>query len=348
MTDPTLSPSELRGQLRKGDSAARREFRGWAASVVQAVVGEAEKADPEWRRIQPDRRDAQRRVYTNKLLTLAELAFAFSPALAPRKDDNWDVLQSALACRLLRALSPPPSTTSAPVPAPAIEGCRWFDLQTWSHPYQAAPEIAALFSGDWLGHWRTPAGELWVLIADVTHHGFAASLIARALPDLWAYYWEVTPAGEAEPLRALVWMDEKLTGCLPEDVFVEAALVRLTPSGDVVLAAMRNRAVLRRARQKSRDWEVTRSDGRAFLLGYGMFAMVGADVHPTRLSKGDEVLLGTDGLYDVLGEARVAELLKQAVSRPLQDVVRDMIPVAVASPKERDDLTAIVARFRGN
>jgi hypothetical protein len=351
MTEPILNPFELRGLLRKGDPGARRAFRDWATGIIEAVLSDVTALDRDWSLLTPESQESRRREYKEKLLTLGELSFTFSPELAPRQDDVWRVVRIAIVVLIGKTLSFQEHPSQRPIRhSPDIDSCQRFGIKTWFHPYTSIVNETAIHSGDWFGGRRTADGVLWILLADVSGHGLGGYLIAAGLPDLWAHYWETAPPTPAHPLDLLAWFDQKLDGCLPSDVFVEAAVARFTPTGDVTLAAVQNRAIVRRAINSLGTSEVTRSNGASCLIGLGVFAADGSDVITERLSRDDEVLLGTDGLYNALGEHRVSELLTQAITRTLQDVASTWVQVAVTAPEQpqkADDVTVIVAQYRG-
>jgi hypothetical protein len=348
MAEPAQPPFALRAPLREGGLAARKVFRDWAVGIVDAILPAVEAADPEWP-ARPEDQHGARQVYRKRLLTLAELSFAFSPELAPGETDTWATIGIAIKVHLGKVVFPPSSSARAPRGnPPAIDSCQWFELKTWFHPQIAPPRNAVPYGGDWFGGWRTPDGQLWVLLADVAGHGLAGQLIASGLPDLWAHYWEVASAPPTTPLDVFAWLDEQLAAVLHDMAFVEAAVARFTPDGSVALAGG-HRAILRRSASPLGTWEVTRWDVGGGLLGVGVFAAGARNgrTSDTRLARSDELLLGTDGLYDVFGEARVDVLVAQASTRPLQEVAGELVPAALAAPEKPDDLTVIIVRYRG-
>src|SRR4051794_15431923 len=46
------------------------------------------------------------------------------------------------------------------------------------------------FGGDWFGGQHASDGSLWVLLADITGHGYFAYLLATTLPAVWQSCWQ--------------------------------------------------------------------------------------------------------------------------------------------------------------
>src|SRR5262249_32765766 len=86
--------------------------------------------------------------------------------------------------------------------------------------------------GDWVGLKLEDDGSLWIIMADVTGHGSAAHIIASGLPFLWETraiaHCRATGCAPRDVLAAL---GAALEAVLPDTVFVEASLVRFSPTG---------------------------------------------------------------------------------------------------------------------
>src|SRR5262249_36301910 len=92
--------------------------------------------------------------------------------------------------------------------------------------------------GDWWDFDAEPGSVLWVIVGDVTGHGYPAYLLAAGLPHLWhSRPIAELRAGACEPRELLGALGRELEAVLPDDLFVEAALGRFSPSGEAVLAA---------------------------------------------------------------------------------------------------------------
>jgi PPM family protein phosphatase len=68
-----------------------------------------------------------------------------------------------------------------------------------------------------------------------------------------------------------------------------------------------------------------------------------ADVQRVRLSDGDQVLLCTDGLTDMVDDASIGQLLRKAVTA--SDACHDLVGLALANGG-RDNVTVVLARYQ--
>ncbi len=79
--------------------------------------------------------------------------------------------------------------------------------------------------GDWWDHDADPGSALWIIVGDVTGHGYAAYLLAAGLPHLWrARAIAEIRAAKQDPLALLGALGCELEAVLPDDIFVEAVL----------------------------------------------------------------------------------------------------------------------------
>src|SRR5262249_25399784 len=188
--------------------------------------------------------------------------------------------------------------------------------------------------GDWYAGRRGPDGTLWVIVADITGHGYYAYLLACGLPGVWQRCWASLPA-RAEPADVLGAMHEFLAGCLPEGFFVECTLVRLGPDGRVTVApAGGSRLLLRRAASRP---------GLVKLRGtwLGLSPPCCDDQQRWELGHGDELLLGTDGVFDHLADPSDPEDLALAAAAlegegALFDAIRARLDQALARGPQKD------------
>jgi serine phosphatase RsbU (regulator of sigma subunit) len=81
--------------------------------------------------------------------------------------------------------------------------------------------------GDWWDHDVEAGHVLWVILGDVTGHGYPAYLLAAGLPHLWRTR-EIADlrATRREPCELLGALGRELEAVLPDEVFVEAVLGR--------------------------------------------------------------------------------------------------------------------------
>ena len=88
-------------------------------------------------------------------------------------------------------------------------------------------------------------------VADVTGHGYFAYLLASGLPALWQRCWNAQSRRPPEPVALLACMHDLLCESMPEGIFLECTLVRLTSDGlATVVPAGGTRVVLRRGSRR--------------------------------------------------------------------------------------------------
>jgi serine phosphatase RsbU (regulator of sigma subunit) len=233
------------------------------------------------------------------------------------------------------------SRPSSPPPLPASEA---YHSEIVFLPYERLGHH--WFSGDWYAGRHHEDGSLWVLLADVTGHGYWAHLLASALPEVWERCWALLPPGPPQPADVLAVMHELLADCLPEGVFLECTLACLHPGGQATVApAGATRLLLRRASAERPDLLLLRG------MWLGLCPPTRADQHTCVLAHGDEILLATDGVFDqlteegaVLGEGLPEEL---AGPGPLLQRVRALLDRALERAPQKDDITLVLIRRRG-
>src|SRR5262249_59662254 len=125
--------------------------------------------------------------------------------------------------------------------------------------------------------------------------GCCASRVAGGRRGVWQRCWATLPA-RAEPADVLGAMHDFLCDCLPEGFFVECTLVRLGPDGRVTVApAGGSRLLLRRGAGRP---DLVKLRGTWLGLSPPCFD----DQQSWELGHGDELLLGTDGVFDHLAD----------------------------------------------
>jgi serine phosphatase RsbU (regulator of sigma subunit) len=202
------------------------------------------------------------------------------------------------------------------------------------------------FGGDWFGGWETHDGCLWVLIADVTGHGYRAYLLASALPSVWETCWNQMPSASPQPAELLHVMHRLLADCLPEGIFVECTLARLDPQGQVTIAPAGGSRLLLRCGQASCP-DLFKLRG----TWLGLKAPSLKDQRTWVLADGDELLLGSDGVFDHLEDQRgpFEELLNtRGASPPLFVRVRDLLQQILERHPQKDDITMVLLRRRAS
>jgi serine phosphatase RsbU (regulator of sigma subunit) len=253
----------------------------------------------------------------------------------------WPAFRAAVLLHIAKLTSLPFGERAGSMLVPAaLPRSVNYDSEAFFQPHEQVGD--SWFGGDWFGGAEAADGSLWVMVADVTGHGYFAYLMASTLPGVWRTCWESAPEAPAELLAS---MHDLLADCLPEGVYVECTLVRVHPEGEVVAApAGGSRLLLRRG-----------SDGRPTLLKLrgswlGLARPSADDQHVWTLADGDELILATDGMYDQIHEhcqQDVVEVLGQvAGSFGLFEQVRDLLRRALEQTPQKDDITMVLLRRR--
>jgi hypothetical protein len=196
------------------------------------------------------------------------------------------------------------------------------------------------FGGDWFGGARGRDGSLWVMVADVTGHGYCVYLLASHLPDAWRVAWEGVSPDWCQPTDLLQSLHSLLEACLPEGVYVEACLGQFHPSGMVTLASAGGTRLLVR-----HGGCITLRTVRGAWLG--LCRPNPADQARWSLDAGDETLLASDGLFDQFAaspraSAVVTDLLARGpMGKTLWEQVQHVLTEALREHPQRDDITIV-------
>jgi serine phosphatase RsbU (regulator of sigma subunit) len=252
---------------------------------------------------------------------------------------SWPAFRASILLHVAKMASQPFGQRSesivSPGPLPQAPGYR---SETLFLPHERVGDY--WFGGDWFGGFESNDGCLWVLVADITGHGYYAYLLASTLPGVWRACWE---SGPTQPTELLTAMHELLQDCLPEGVYVECTLVRLHPGGEVdAVPAGGSRLLLRRG---GRGQTVLHKLRGAWL---GLAPPSTKDQHSWTLEDGDELLLATDGVFDQLHELSTpdvaAHLDSSALELSLLDGVRDLLRQSLEAGGQKDDITMVLLR----
>jgi hypothetical protein len=260
-------------------------------------------------------------------------------------DMTWAAFRGAVLLHVARiAFQPygaqadlPDGRSAGPPPLPESP---LYASRTFFRPYERLG--AHWFGGDWFAGHLTPDGAFWVLLADITGHGYFAYLLACGLPDVWERCWRAQPPAP-QPAEVLLVMHHLLADCLPDGIFLECVLARLGPDGSVTVAPAGGMQLLLRRNGACRA-EVQKL--RGMWLGLGPPSV--EDQRRWRLGQGDELLLATDGVFDQLSDDGEAEALTLPVGpgTTLFDVVHERLREALAQGPQRDDMTMVLLRRR--
>jgi serine phosphatase RsbU (regulator of sigma subunit) len=262
-------------------------------------------------------------------------------SLEPFASMSWPAFRAAVLMHLAKLASQPYGQRSGSAMSPGtLPASPCYHSEAYFLPHERVGDY--WFGGDWFGGWEAADGSLWVLLADITGHGYYAYLLASTLPGVWRACWESAPASPADLLAA---MHDLLEDCLPEGIYVECTLVRLHPEGEVIAApAGGSRLLLRRG---DHDAPVLLKLRGAWL---GLARPSAGDQHIWTLEDGDELLLATDGMFDQLhdhcaGDV-VASLEQGTRASGLFERVRALLGQALEQTPQKDDITMVLLRRR--
>jgi hypothetical protein len=217
-----------------------------------------------------------------------------------------------------------------------------FTVWTYTRPLECA-------GGDWAGLKIEGDGSLWVFMADVTGHGYPAHVIAHGLPWLWETRAIAQRRSDGrQPGDVLDALSHELEQVLPENVFVEAALIHVTPAGRAWASGAGNCRLLLRESGADR-LDLRRMGGLWLGLGLGSH-----DQQSWDLKAGDEIALATDGLYeqpDLEGKHLELSLVARtgarlAPGRSLHDAIVDTLHDTLSGAPQKDDILVVTVRVQ--
>src|SRR5262249_14844311 len=159
---------------------------------------------------------------------------------------------------------------------------------------------------------------------------------AAALPHLWAECWAAAHE-PGQPADLLARLHGRLEEALPEGVYVEATLARLRPDGSGVVSPGGG----------SRGLVAQGGGGGVARLRGGWLGFMAPSEREQRswtLAEGDEMLLGSDGLFDHVDAASdlVERLGAPDAGRSLFAAVRGLLEQALRRQPQKDDITVIL------
>jgi serine phosphatase RsbU (regulator of sigma subunit) len=325
------TPRELVEALQQRGEGAREQLQALLRAPLARLMGELRDRH----RLRPSGE-----MLTRFALHAAETYLRTRPAQTFAAM-TWTAFRAAILLHVAKLASQPygrsPGSTTAPAPLPRWPG---YDSEALFQPHEQVGDY--WFGGDWFGGLESDDGSLWVLVADITGHGYYAYLLASTLPSVWQTCWESAPTAPAELLAS---MHDLLADCLPEGVYVECTLARLRPAGEVVIVpAGGSRLLLRRGPQEKPILVKLRG---AWL---GLARPSRGDQRTWTLEEGGELLLATDGLFDQLHELGPSEraewLGRIGGGGCLFERVRELLRQALARAPQKDDITMVLLRRR--
>jgi hypothetical protein len=322
------TPAELVEALQQRD----REARAWCWDLLRQPL---ERLFEEW--IARHGLEQQRELLTVHTLHLVE-TWLRTRSHESFAGMSWSAFRAAAVLHVAKlAFQPFGDANEQPRGPNPLPESPLYHSEIYFRPYEQLGRWS--FGGDWYAGHQTEDGAYWVLVADVTGHGYHAYLLACALPGVWQQCWSASSEPDTQPAHLLQRMHDLLEDCLPEGVFLECTLVRLGPDGTVTVGpAGATRLLLRRGDAPRPDFHRLRG------TWLGLQAPEFADQQSWVLEQGDELLLATDGIFDQLDE--VGEEDPFATPGSLFEGVRACLDRALALAPQKDDMTMVLLRRR--
>lgn len=322
------TPRDLVSALQAGEAKARTRFTELLRDPLLKLLTQLTREHP---------RAAPPTMLVERALRLAEV---HARAHATR-NISWRAFLGELLFQVGRVLAQPPSEERAPVEQESLPECHAYVSETYVRPYEAVG--GERFGGDWFIGQHDADGTLWVLMADITGHGYHAYLLASTLPHLWRVAWERATTHE-RPADVLAALHEQLAGVMPEGIYVEGTLLKMQPSGEVIVQPAGGTRLLLRRQGAARPELLTY---RGFWLG--LMPPSPDDQRQFRLLPGDELIVGTDGLYDQLDGHAGRDLdahLGAGSSEGLFEWITGLVRASLAAGPQKDDITLLLLRRR--
>lgn len=329
------TPEALVAALQRREDAARAQFQEWLQEPIRRLM------DGMRQRLGLTHRQER---LTEHALHAAE-TFVRTRPLREFAGLTRNAFQGAVLLHVGRQVAQPygrmPGELAGPEPLPPS---RAYDCQTVFMPSEKIGSF--WFGGDWYGGHETDDGTLWLIVADITGHGYYAYILAQALPAVWRTCWAAgqLPA-DPQPTDLLTALHSLLADCLPDGVFVECTLARLTPDGRVTAAPAGGARMLVRDERRNRV-DMVKMRG----VWLGLERPLTDEHHTCILAENDELLIATDGifdqLYDYLGPKQplAATLSATMKNGGLLETLSLVLQKALAAQPQKDDITAVVIR----
>jgi serine phosphatase RsbU (regulator of sigma subunit) len=325
------TPQELVEGLQGRGAGARAQMWQLLREPLERLMGEL---------IARHELEEDRDLLTRHALHSAETTLRSRPASA-FAGLSWRAFRSGVLLEMARlALHPHGGGSSAaPLGVPPLPESPAYQHRTFFRPYARLGNN--LFGGDWVMGRHLEDGSLWVLLADVTGHGYYAYLLACGLPALWQRCWSSHPQPPSEPADLLATMHEVLADCMPEGIYLECTLVRLLHDGAATVVPAGGIRLYVRS-----------GTGRPNLVKLrgawlGLRAPTLDEQCTLALSQGDELLLATDGVFDQLEDEGGSDVVPEPTpEESLFDTVRELLERSLERGPQRDDITMVLVRRR--
>jgi hypothetical protein len=329
--EPYPTPQALVEALHARQGRARRRLHELLREPVERLIGQL---------IARHDLDADLDLLVHNALHLAEVLLRVRPATA-LSGVSWAAFRASLLMRLAQlAIEAPGATANGRDAPPPLPECPVYHSETFFRPHGRVG--GRHVGGDWFAGRRLDDGTLWVFLADVTGHGYYAYLLATALPAVWQRLWEAHPTTAPEPAELLAAMHDLLADCLPDGIFLECTLVRLTADGRATVAPCGGTRLLVHPARRPPD--VVKLRG-AWL---GLRAPTCEEQHSLDLDLGDELVLATDGIFDQLDDGGAEEVTRRVPPRrgALFAALCEAVEASLASGEQKDDMTMVLLRRR--
>jgi Stage II sporulation protein E (SpoIIE) len=329
------------------------------AALVEGLLGRADGARPrfqDWlrgpvRRLMEELKDRHRLEHTLDRMTEHALhaAEAFVRMRPAGSFEGMSVaaFRAAVLLHVAKQVAQPFGRRpegEAPEPDP-LPPCEGYECQTVFLPYEKVGSF--WFGGDWYGGRVAADGALWLMVADITGHGYCAYLMANTLPSIWQACWSDGQPDDPEPSDVLGAMHDLLGDCLPDGVYAECTLARLSTDGRVTVAPAGGSRLLVYSKNAKR-LDMLRLRG----IWLGLDRPLAADQQTCTLEEGDELVVGTDGIFDQLidlegGSSGLTRLLESRLKEgDLSGAMKDVLQRALHGQKQKDDITLVMVRRR--
>lgn len=331
---PTSQPHDLVLGLQQRDSIARGQLEECFRGKVTRLIDElGDRLGP----------NEKRKALVEYALRAIELWLMSSPS-ATFSSDSWNTFRARVMLYCWRLFQ-------LPCPDQQVISVEPQHDKDWTGPFSIH---GFLRQQDEVGGdvWQYDCGdELFVLVADVTSHGWPAHLLATGLPKLWQMCLARVSVADRRPSRLLAEMDRELAGRLPDGTFVEATVAQFVglPNPLARLCAAGHAAVVLRS-----------ATGRFEKIGgmwLGLFAGTARTDTELPFGRDEELLLATDGLWeqplDSAVESRLASTINDFLKQlqptdPLHDaMVTRFESVVKQFGRQNDDVCIVTIRHSG-
>src|SRR5262245_23261851 len=191
------TPEQLVEGLQRRGNGARLAFWGLLREPVERLMAEL---------IRRYSLDEDCDLLTDHALHAAETALRARPS-SSFAGVGWNGFRASVLLQIARIVAAPHGSENSTGGPPPLPDSPSYQSDTFFRPYTRMGN--QFFGGDWYAG-RTLEGSIWVIVADVTGHGYFAYLLATALPAVWQRCWERDPGRSPQPAELLALMHDQL------------------------------------------------------------------------------------------------------------------------------------------